>query len=56
MSLKILAEIEKSLRVKKNRPDYKITEDIDCIIGTSAGGLISLALASGLSATELTEK
>ena len=53
ITLKILANIEERLSKEKNRPDYKLTEDIDCIVGTSAGGLITLALASGYSCREL---
>lgn len=53
MSVEILAEIETRLRNKLKRPDLKITDMVDCVIGTSAGGLTALALATGKSANEL---
>lgn len=54
MSLKIIADLEE--RMSNGDKNYKITQDIDLLIGTSAGGLIALALACGLSARALTER
>jgi uncharacterized protein len=55
MTCQILAEIENRLRVRLEKPYLKITDLIDCVIGTSAGGLIALALARGKSANDLME-
>ena len=52
MTTRILANIEKEVAAKIGKP-FKITDAFDCVIGTSAGGLIALALAAGYSATEL---
>ncbi|CDW82903.1 patatin [Stylonychia lemnae] len=54
MTVEILAELEKKIR-KDGHPDFKITDKVDCVIGTSAGGLLALMLAAGYSATELCE-
>lgn len=53
MTVRILVDIENKLRKALNKPDFKITDIVDCVIGTSAGGLIALALACGKSANEL---
>ena len=39
--------------MSKGDKNYKITKDIDVIVGTSAGGLLALALAAGISARTL---
>lgn len=52
MTTMILAEIEAQIAAKIGKP-FKITDAFDCVIGTSAGGLIALALSAGYSATEL---
>ena len=48
ITIYILAHIEEKLA--KGRENYKISDDFDIIVGTSAGGLIALALAAGISA------
>jgi len=53
MTVEILVELENQLREKLNNPTLKITDVVDCVIGTSAGGLIALGLACGKSANEL---
>ena len=53
MTVEILVELENKLRKKLKNPNLKITDVVDCVIGTSAGGLIALALACGKSANEL---
>jgi len=52
MTTMILADIEEKISAKTNKP-FKITDTVDSIIGTSAGGLIALGLAAGFSACEL---
>ena len=54
ITIHILAHIEKQLA--KGRQNYKISDDFHIIVGTSAGGLIALALAAGISAETLKEK
>lgn len=53
MTVQILVAIEDRLRKELEQPDFKITDLVDCVIGTSAGGLIALALACGKSANDL---
>ena len=55
MTVQILASIEDKLRAKLKNPSLKISDVIDCVIGTSAGGLIALGLACGKSANDLKE-
>ena len=52
MTTMILAEIEEKISAQLHEP-FKITDAVDSIIGTSAGGLIALGLAAGFSACEL---
>lgn len=52
MTTMILAEIEQQVETQIGRP-FNITDAFDCIIGTSAGGLIAIGLSSGYSAREL---
>ncbi|MEX1222419.1 MAG: CBASS cGAMP-activated phospholipase [Idiomarina sp.] len=52
-TISVLAEIERILEEENNRVDVKIGEYFDLITGTSIGGLLALALASGKSAREL---
>lgn len=52
MTTMILAEIEQQIETKIGRP-FNITDAFDCVIGTSAGGLIAVGLSSGYSAREL---
>ena len=52
MTTMILADIEEKISAKTNKP-FKITDTVDSIIGTSAGGLIALGLAAGFSSCEL---
>ncbi|CDW83966.1 patatin [Stylonychia lemnae] len=52
MTTMILASIEEQISAKIGKT-FKITDAVDCIIGTSAGGLIALGLSAGFSAVEL---
>ena len=51
ITLNIISELEE--KMSKGDKDYKITKDFDVIVGTSAGGLLALALAAGISARTL---
>ena len=53
MTCKVLEKIEQQFRSQKNN-NYKITDAFDCVIGTSVGGLIAIALVAGYSARKLT--
>ncbi|CDW89786.1 patatin [Stylonychia lemnae] len=53
MTTMILASIEEHIRRLTKQHQFKITDAVDCVIGTSAGGLIALGLSSGFSAIEL---
>lgn len=53
MTTMILCALEDDIREKTGKKDFKITDAFDCVIGTSAGGLTTLALAAGFSANEL---
>lgn len=56
MTTMILANIEEQINSKKTDKTYKITDSVDSIIGTSAGGLVAIALAAGFSACYLRDK
>ena len=53
MTLQMLATLEQKLANATGNQGYKITQAFDMVIGTSAGGLIALALGCGFSAREL---
>eukprot|EP00347_Sterkiella_histriomuscorum_P020703 403336801 len=52
MTTNILAEIEQQIETRIGKP-FKITDAFDCVIGTSAGGLLAIGLSAGYSAREL---
>ena len=52
MSVEIMIYIEKELSEKLGKP-VKITDVVDLVIGTSAGGVIAMGLAYGYSALEM---
>lgn len=53
MTVQILASVESEMRRLLNKPSLKLTDFVDCVIGSSAGGLIALGLGCGKSANEL---
>jgi patatin-like phospholipase/acyl hydrolase len=55
ITVHLLAAIERKCREILKDPHYKITQSVDLIIGTSAGGLLALALGCGYGANELIE-
>ncbi len=54
-SAKVLADLEHQLADEHNEPDYWIGCHFDLICGTSIGGIIALALASGMTARSIYE-
>lgn len=52
-TITVLAELEKYLAEKSGDEDYWIGQHFDLISGTSIGGILGLALASGVTAREL---
>ena len=54
ITLRILSNLEE--RLSLGDPNYSITKEFDLICGTSAGGLIALALAAGKTARQLQDK
>ena len=53
MTCKVLEKIEQEFRRQTGNRNYKIIDAFDCVIGTSVGGLIAVALACGYSAKKL---
>lgn len=52
-TISVLAEIERIIAEKTGATDVKVADYFDLITGTSIGGILALALASGKSAREL---
>lgn len=53
VSLEILREVEKQLRLAAGDPNYRLAEYFDYIAGTSTGGIIAATLAVGMSVDEV---
>ncbi|WP_036591789.1 CBASS cGAMP-activated phospholipase [Oceanospirillum maris] len=54
-TISVLAELETYLAEGSGNPDYWIGQHFDLISGTSIGGILGLALASGVTARQLQE-
>jgi len=53
LSLEVLKEVEKQLRLAADDPDYRLADYFDYIAGTSTGGIIASTLAVGMSVDEV---
>ncbi|CDW75177.1 patatin-like phospholipase family protein [Stylonychia lemnae] len=53
MTCRVLEKIEQEFRLSTGNRNFKIIDAFDCVIGTSVGGLIAVALVAGYSAKKL---
>ena len=53
LSLEVLKELEKHLRLATGDPNYRLADYFDYIAGTSTGGIIAATLAVGMSVDEV---